>query len=122
MYKSDFLDPKAVKVAVCVNREGLLTCELELYLGGISRLKTLALSSAVGHKVYPLDQVLLRHRMKDRADDYLHGITLDRYLGDMLLQACFNRAGYELGHFLAAADYGNTRIVYLSYNILPFFQ
>jgi hypothetical protein len=52
-----------------------------------------------------------------RAHVYLYQIALHRYNRNMLFVACLNNAYLKLFHILAAAHYGNARVVYYLYYI-----
>ncbi len=80
--------------------------DVEVGLGGVAGIEELAVGSAVGQDLDPLDVVLLFHGVGDRADLDLDagGSLLDNR--DVLLPGGVNGVGAIEGHILSAADQG----------------
>ena len=103
--------PKTVKIAVCIDCEGLFIRQRKGSDGGFTYLKASAMSALIGQKIYPEYAVLLGHRMLNLTDVHDYRVTGNRSNRDMLLVACFNDTCLKLCHFSSAAHHGNACIV-----------
>ena len=101
----DLRDPKAMEIAIGVNRDKLLSFfQDDGSLGGIPGLQEAERSAAIGLEVKPFDVMGLDHRVGNRTDfgDDVRSFDFDD--GNVLLDGRFNGAGFQFQHGFAAAN------------------
>jgi len=101
-----------VEVAVCVNGESLFIAEAEAELGGFAGIEILEKQTLFGFDADPLNVMLGDHGVVNGTYIDSKAALDERDNGQMLFNAGFDGVGDKIVHLLAAAEYGNTLVLY----------
>ena len=103
--------PQPMQIAVCKYRDRLIVHNLEVEFRRFTRLKAFALTAAFGFDIYPLDVMVLAHRMGRAADFHIDVLAVDCDDGKVFFRGRLNRVGFHFLHFFAAADHGHLAVI-----------
>ena len=113
--------PKTVKVAVSIYFNRFFVVKSENGFGCFAGRKVLSVTAFVGFKIDPEDAVFFAHGVFHRTDNNFYKVSFDLNNGDVFFVACLNNAGFKGFHFLAAAHYRNSGIIYHFNNVSTMF-